>query len=180
MGNWTGHTLGMIRRFLFAMFLVASQAVKPAVIPAPQGTHTENGLAGFAKILCSGVFVSGRTPEDVVHGSAYFFMPAAERDQVKWTVDRTTRIARASFGAVTREARFHGDQGCIIPSSTAPGIHFTPVPVRTTLPEAMTQPWPMGDQPETAAPAAGPDQAKLTAALDAAFRDPRSEEHTSE
>ncbi len=42
-------------------------------MPAPQGTHTENGLAGFAKILCSGVFVSGREPDDVVQGSAHFF-----------------------------------------------------------------------------------------------------------
>ena len=83
-------------------------------IPGPRGTHTENGLAGFAKILCSGVFVSGRTPEDVVRGSAYFFMPQAERDQVKWRIDRDAKLARASFVKTTREARFHGDQGCII------------------------------------------------------------------
>ena len=157
---------------VLAPAVLASQAAQPAVIPAPQGTHTENGLAGFAKILCSGVFVSGRAPEDVVHGSAYFFMPAAERDQVKWTVDREARVARATFGAVTREARFYGDQGCIIPSSTAPGIHFKPVPVRTTLPDAMTQPWPMGDQPDTGSVPAGIDQAKLTAAVEAAFADP--------
>ena len=63
--------------------ILYAQAPAPQAIPGPQGTHTENGLAGFAKILCSGVFVSGREPEDVVNGSAYFFMPAAERDQVK-------------------------------------------------------------------------------------------------
>ena len=51
------------------------------VIPSPQGTHTENGLAGYAKILCSGVFVSERTPEDVARGSAYFFMPRPEQSQ---------------------------------------------------------------------------------------------------
>src|SRR5687768_11890079 len=145
MGNWTGHTLGMIRRFLFAMFLVASQAVKPAVIPAPQGSHTENGLAGYAKILCSGVFVSGRLPEAVAAGSAYFFMPQAERDQVKWEIDRSTKLVRASLGAIAREARYYGDQGCIIQNPDKPGIHFTPVPVRTRLPGASTQPWPMGD-----------------------------------
>src|SRR5688500_13355422 len=161
----------MTRFFLLLVTFLASQAAKPAVIPAPQGTHTENGLAGFAKILCSGVFVSGRTPEDVVNGSAYFFMPAAQRDQVKWSVDQAAKLARASFGGITREARFHGDQGCIIPSSTAPGIHFTPTPVRTTLPDAMTQPWPMGDQPDTRPLPTGLDQAKLTAALDNAFAD---------
>ena len=77
-------------------------ALLSQAIPGPRGTHTENGLAGFAKILCSGVFVSGRAPEDVVAGSAYFFMPDAERDQVKWTIDRSARLARASFGSTTR------------------------------------------------------------------------------
>ena len=45
-------------------------ALAAQAIPGPQGTHTENGLAGFAKILCSGVFVSNRTPDDVAQGSA--------------------------------------------------------------------------------------------------------------
>ena len=79
----------------------AAQAVAPAAVPAPVGTHTENGLAGYAKILCSGVFVSGRAPEDVARGSAYFFMPAAEQEQVRWAVDRDARLARASIGATS-------------------------------------------------------------------------------
>ena len=57
-------------------------------------------------------------------------------------------LARASLGATTREARFYGDQGCIIQNPEKPGIHFTPVPVRTRLPDAATQPWPMGDKPD--------------------------------
>jgi CubicO group peptidase (beta-lactamase class C family) len=150
------------------------QASQPA-IPGPKGTHTENGLAGFAKILCSGVFVSGRAPEDVVAGSAYFFMPQAERDQVKWDVDRTARLAGASLGSTRREARFYGDQGCIIQNPDRPGIHFTPVPVRTRLPPADSQSWPMGDKRDTPGPtavAANVDQAKMAAAADAAFADP--------
>jgi CubicO group peptidase (beta-lactamase class C family) len=163
---------------MFAVRILAAASAAalfaPQSIPGPRGTHTDHGLAGFAKILCSGVFVSGRAPEDVVTGSAYFFMPEAERDQVKWTVDRTARLARASFGPTTREARFYGDQGCIIRNPDAPGIHFTPVPVRTRLPAADTQPWPMGDQlePADAAPAPNLDRAKMTAAADAAFADP--------
>jgi hypothetical protein len=147
------------------------QAPTPQVLPAPQGTHTENGLAGFAKILCSGVFVSGRVPEDVVHGSAYFFMPRAERDQVKWTIDRGARLARASFGSVTREARYYGDQGCIIQNPVSPGIHFEPVAVKTTLPDAKSGPWPMGDRVGATTPT-DIDPAKLDAAVDAAFADP--------
>jgi hypothetical protein len=151
----------------------AAQAFRQApAIPGPRGTHTENGLAGFAKILCSGVFVSGRAPEDVVRGSAYFFMPQPEQDQVKWEIDRTAKLARASLGTTRREARFYDDQGCIIQNPDAPGIHFTPVSVRTRLPDASTQPWPLGDKPDTSSAAANVDRSKLDAAVDAAFADP--------
>jgi CubicO group peptidase (beta-lactamase class C family) len=166
-----GRVLPALLALLLAAALHAAQA-QPAPIPAPQGTHTENGLAGYAKILCSGVFVSGRAPEDVAHGSAYFFMPRAEQAQVKWTVDREARLARASLGGISREARYYGDQGCIIQHPSRPGIHFTPVAVKTTLPDAATQPWPMGDGIDSAAPQDGVDRAKLDAALDAAFADP--------
>jgi len=147
------------------------------VLLEPQGTHTENGLAGYAKILCSGVFVSGREPEDVAHGSAWFFMPRDEREQVTWTIDREAKLARASLGDVTREAGFYGDQGCIIhyPSPGLPAyIHFAPVKVTTTLPDAMTMAWPMGDAPDESPFPADVDRAKLDAAVDAAFADPEA------
>jgi CubicO group peptidase (beta-lactamase class C family) len=149
---------------------LAAQQSAPSY-PTPTGTPTENGLAGFAKILCSGVFVSGREPADVARGSAYFFMPAAERDQVTYTIDRTQKVVRATFGTTTREARLYGDQGCIIQAMDKPGVHFTPVPVRTTLPDAMSQAWPMGDKPDTTPVPAGVDTAKIDAAVDAAFAD---------
>jgi CubicO group peptidase (beta-lactamase class C family) len=140
-------------------------------VPGPHGTHTENGLAGYAKILCSGVFVSGRAPEDVVRGSAYFFMPQAEQDKVQWTIDRQAKLARASLGPITREARYYGDQGCIIQNPEHPGIAFRPVPVRTRLRDAATQAWPMGDRTATTVTSSG-SRAKLDAAADAAFGDP--------
>jgi CubicO group peptidase (beta-lactamase class C family) len=141
-------------------------------IPGPRGTHTENGLAGYAKILCSGVFVSGRAPQDVADGSAYFFLPRAEQPQVTWTIEKGTKLARASVGETTREARYYGDQGCIIQNPEKPGIHFTPVPVQTRLPDASTQPWPMGDKGDPSPVPAGLDRVKLDAAVDAAFADP--------
>ena len=158
-----------IAAVVFGAWLHALQEPAPRIVPAPQGTHTENGLAGYAKILCSGVFVSGRAPEDVARGSAYFFMPRTEQDQVKWTVDREARLARASLGTITREARYYGDQGCIIQNPASPGIHFTPVAVTTTLPDAMSQTWPMGDRPDPSPLSPGVDRAKLDAAAEAAF-----------
>ena len=90
------HRFGRTRLTVVLLALtvvVALRAQQATTIPGPQGTHTENGLAGFAKILCSGVFVSGREPDDVARGSAYFFMPQAEQNNVTYTVDRQARLA---------------------------------------------------------------------------------------
>ena len=153
----------------------AQQAAAPAAAtPTPQGTPTENGLAGFAKILCSAVFVSGRDPDEAAKNSAYFFMPAAEQNSVKFVVDRYYKSVKASFGEATREARYYSDQGCIIQIPGKPGISFTRVPVTTTLPDAKTQAWPMGDQPDTTPLPAGINRAKLDAAVEAAFADPEA------
>ena len=161
---------GLLAAIVGGATLLAQQSA-PAY-PTPVGSPTTNGLAGFAKILCSAVFVSGRDAADAARNSAYFFMPRAEQDQVTYVVDPAARAVKASFGGVTREARLHGDQGCIIENLDKPGIHFKPVPVRTTLPAADTQPWPMGDRPDAAPLPAGVDAAALSKALDAAFADP--------
>jgi CubicO group peptidase (beta-lactamase class C family) len=167
-----GLSFAAVLSLLAAVGAQQAESQSAATIPTPLGTHTENGLAGYAKILCSGVFVSGRTPEDVARGSAYFFMPREEQDRVTWSIDREARSARASLGRVSREARFYGDQGCIIQNPAAPGIRFTPVEVKTSLPPGDSQPWPMGDRIESSDSPANVDRAKMDAAVDAAFADP--------
>lgn len=139
---------------------------------SPSGTHTELGLAGYAKVLCSAVFVSGRDPQEAARHSAYFFMPRGEADKVTWTVSRENTLVRTTLGEISREARFYGDQGCIIQQAGKAGIAFRPVPVKTSLPDASTQPWPMGDRIDEAKLPDGIDAAKLKAATDAAFADP--------
>ena len=116
-----------------------------APYPTPIGSPTVNGLAGFAKILCSAVFISGRDDAEAAQNSAYFFMPRDEQDKVTWTIDRDQTVT-ATFGADARSAKYTGDQGCIIQNPDSPGIHFTPVAVTTSLPPAESQPWPMGDR----------------------------------
>src|SRR4029079_1412093 len=77
---------------------------------------------------------------------------------------------------ITREAGYHGDQGCIIhrPDRGATPIAFTPVAVRSTLPDAMSQPWPMGDKAETGPFPGELNRAKVDAAVAAAFADPEA------
>jgi len=143
-----------------------------SIYPTPTGTPTEQGLAGFAKILCSAVFVSGREETEAARNSAYFFMPRDEQDKVTWTVDRVRRVVRATLGASAREAKFFGDQGCIILAPGKPEIHFKPERVKTMLPDAAMQAWPMGDRSDSTPFPSDIDKTKMDAALDAAFGDP--------
>ena len=151
--------------------LVAGRTVQQTP-HTPTGTHTELGLAGYAKVLCSAVFVSGREQEEAAANSAYWFMPRDEQNKVAWTVDRDGKAVKATLGSITREAKFYGDQGCIIQAPGKPGIHFKPVAVRSKLPDASTQPWPMGDGPDDEALPPEIDRAKLDAAVNAAFAEP--------
>jgi CubicO group peptidase (beta-lactamase class C family) len=160
---------------LIAWLFAALCAVQPARPPsayAPSGTPIELGLAGYAKVLCSAIFVSGRDANEAVKNSGFFLMPAGLDEKVTWTVDREARIVRMTLDGITREAKFYGDQGCIIHPQNKPGIFFTPVPVKTTLPDAAGQSWPMGDANATAAASPEIDPARINAAVEAAFADP--------
>ena len=48
----------------------------------PPGDPLEHHTAGFAKILCSAVFVSGLDPDFAAESIGYFTSPYAERSQV--------------------------------------------------------------------------------------------------
>jgi CubicO group peptidase (beta-lactamase class C family) len=150
---------------------VAQQPVRRQSAFAPQGTPIALGLAGYAKVLCSAVFVSGRDPAEAFRNSGYFLFPEDQRAGVTYALDRGAKLVRMTHGAITRTARFYGDQGCIIHPQDHDGIYFTPVPVRTTLPAAGSQPWPMGDS-GSARPAMSLDRTHLEKAVDLAFSDP--------
>jgi len=139
----------------------------------PYQLPTTLGAATYAKIVCSGVFVSGRHVEEIQKNSAYFLMTEPDRKKpVTLDVDRQAKRVRATVDGITRTAAFYGDQGCVIHPPGEDGVHFTPVPVRTTLPDAASQPWPMGDAPSKEPWPAGVDRAKVQAAVDLAFADP--------
>jgi hypothetical protein len=162
----------IIRSAVVAAILALGFQQAPAPYPTPTGSPTSNGLAGFAKILCSAVFISGRDPQEAAKNSAYFFMPRGEDAEVTFKIDRAQGVVTTTRGEMSRTAKLHGDQGCVIENLEKPGIHFKPVAVRTTLPDAATTPWPMGDKPDTSPFPTGVDKASIDAALDAAFSDP--------
>lgn len=139
---------------------------------APPGTPVSLAIAGYAKVLCSAVYVSGRDLDEAKRHSGLFFLEPQQRPGVTGIrLDEAIRGVHVTHGdSVTRTARFHGDQGCIIDQRhRATGPFFTPVEVRTALPAAGAQPWPMGDANAVDPDPDGVDVALLERAVDAAF-----------
>ena len=162
------------RTVLTSLAAIVGQAQPSSSPYAPAGTPIELGLAGYAKVLCSAVFVSAREPDEAFHNSGFFMMPDDQRDGITYAVDRQKKLVRMTRGGITRTAKFYGDQGCIIHSQDGAGIHFTPVRVKTQLPDAVSQPWPMGDQPSQEPTPPEIDRARLARAVDLAFADPEA------
>lgn len=139
----------------------------------PYQSPTSLGAATYAKVLCSAVFVSDRDAEEAKQNSAYFLMTEPDRRKpIVADVDRQAKRVRATVDKITRTAALYGDQGCVIHPADHDGVYFTPVPVRTTLPDAASHAWPMGDAPSTEPWPANLDRTKMQAAVDLAFADP--------
>jgi CubicO group peptidase (beta-lactamase class C family) len=137
----------------------------------PPGDSLEFQLAGFAKVLCSALFITGRELKDAAEEDGYFIVPREARDQAKDTVvDRQKKMVTITLpNGIKRSAKRFGDQGCVILPKGEDSVHFTPVKVTSALPDPKTQPWPMGDKLPNEPLPKEVDQAKLAAALDSAF-----------
>ena len=142
---------------------------------APSITPRNLGIAGYAKVLCSAVFVSGRKIDDARNVSGYFLVPEKDfKDITDISVDHDRKAVRVTLrDLLTREARYFGDQGCVIIPEGEDGVFFQPTAVTTTLPDPSTQDWPMGDRLKSSSPE-GVDEEKLDAAVALAFKDPKS------
>jgi CubicO group peptidase (beta-lactamase class C family) len=143
----------------------------PTAWQSPPGDHLELETAGFAKVLCSGIFITGRTLAESAEEDGYFVSPKETRRLVKDTVvDRQRHEVRLTLpNGVTRVARQFGDQGCVTLPKGRDSVNFTPEHVTSTLPDPATQPWPMGDQIASSGSPPGVDTAAVTRATNAAF-----------
>jgi CubicO group peptidase (beta-lactamase class C family) len=140
----------------------------------PPGDALEHHTSGFAKILCSAVFITGLDPDFAVENIGYFTSPHELRAKVtKRVVDRENKAVHLTLpSGVVRTAKYYGDQGCVALPIGKDSVYFTPVEVESALPDPSTQPWPMGDLlPEEPLPPEL-DAEKVAAAVDAAFEPP--------
>ena len=156
--------------------LAASQSRgTPAELPTkwepPPGDGLEHSLAGFAKVLCDAVFITGRDLKTSADEDGYFVVTAEERRQARDTVlDRTRRSVTVTLpNGVKRTARQFGDQGCIALPRGRDSVFFTPVKVRSALADPAMLDWPMGDRTPNASLPAEINRGKVDQAVQAAF-----------
>ncbi len=141
----------------------------PTSYVPPLGDPLEHHAAGYAKILCSAVFVTGLDLDFAAENVGYFTAPYPQRSKLKPELDRTKKLVHVHLpNGVTRTAVYTGDQGCVTYPKGTEKLHFQPIRIPRKLPDAATTPWPMGDRVAPAVPK-GIDEEKLRAAVEAAF-----------
>jgi CubicO group peptidase (beta-lactamase class C family) len=137
----------------------------------PPGDPMEHYASGYAKIMCSSVFITGLDPKFAAENVGYFTAPYEERAKLGTPkIDRDKRTVQVAMpNGTVRTAKQVGSQGCVTLPIGATDVSFKPSIVKSALPDPKTQPWPMGDVLPADNLPAGIDQAKIQQALEAAF-----------
>ncbi|MEP6548755.1 MAG: serine hydrolase [Gammaproteobacteria bacterium] len=145
----------------------------PTPYVPPPGNPLEHHAAGFAQIMCSAVFITGLDPEFAAENVGYFTAPYAERAKLgKPVVDRAAKTVSVSVpGGAVRIAKYVGDQGCVTFPIGKSDLDFTPQPIKSALPDPLTEVWPTGDKMPGSFPAELSAE-KIKQAMDAAFASP--------
>ena len=137
----------------------------------PPGEALHHQTAGFARTLCSAVFVTQLDPNDAAANIGGFTSPFEERRHVVDTVvDYERQIVSLTLGdGVTRTAKRYKNQGCVPHPIGEDSVYFTPTDVVRNLPAAETTPWPMGDVLPSDGWPDEIDMARVEEALDVGF-----------
>ena len=130
----------------------------------PPGDPLAHHAAGFAKVMCSAVFITGLTPDFAAENVGFFTAPYKERARMgKPVIDRNRKTVRVRLpSGVERTAVYLGDQGCVTLPKGKQAFRFTPVRIQKRL---------AGDPPLQPLPE-GWDTSKVRQAVAAAFADP--------
>ena len=139
----------------------------------PPGDPLEHNTSGYAKTMCSAVFITGLDPDVAAEASVTSRVPTSERKKVsKPVVDR----AQEGSSHLAAERRRRGGppllarKGCITLPRGRDDVFFKPVVVARNLPDARTQlrgQWATCCQRSLCRPASM--RPNCTRAIDAAF-----------
>jgi len=136
----------------------------------PPGDPMDLEASGYAKCMCSAVFVTG-LDIDFASENIGAFPPFEDRAKFsKPVVDRAKKtVTVVAPSGMKRVAQYLGGQGCVTFPAGRDSINFKPVAVKSKLADASTQQWPMGDLlPKMDIPSEI-NSSKLKQAVDAAF-----------
>ena len=140
---------------------------------APPGDALSHHTAGYAKIMCSAVFITGLDPDFAAANVGGFASPLEERTKVgKPVIDFQKKTVSISLpNGVTRTAIYLGDQsqGCVTLPEGSDKVFYEPKKIARNLPDANKTGWPMGDELPTGPMPSELDMSKVEQAVDAAF-----------
>ena len=159
-----------------ALLARADSLELPTEYVPPPGEALHHHTSGFAKTLCSGVFITGLDPDDAAANVGGFTSPFEERVHVVDTaVDRgAERVTLTLPDGTVRTAKRYRNQGCVTSPIGEDSVYFTPSEVPRDLPPAETTPWPMGDVLPTDAWPDELDRAAIEAAMEVGFGPPEA------
>ncbi len=167
--------IGLVLVFLFlgliAMILFAPKDydIRTLLRSAPIGT----GYA--AKMLCSGVFVSGRQPDSLWNEDLELMRNNMIRGRVNY---EEKSVDAYVFGFLFRQtALYRGDCGCTLVIDSSEDEFRKECDVALPAPPANNEnsPWPMGDVSSESSTAVAIDEKQLERALDWAFSEHETE-----
>lgn len=137
----------------------------------PPGDAQSHHASGFAKVLCSAVFITGLDFDFAAEAIGYFSSPYEERLTVaNRQLDLENKAVHITLpNGVIRTAKYNGDLGCVCIPEGQSELQFKAQPIKKSVPDPSTTPWPMGDDLSTQEIPSNLDTKKIQEAVDAAF-----------
>ena len=106
----------------------------------PPGDALEHHTAGFAKIMCSAVFITGLDPEFAAENVGYFTSPHVERAKVgesRSSIVPTKQFTSRSQVESRARPSILVSQGCVTLPIGQSSLNFTPVSIKSGLPDSI-------------------------------------------
>jgi len=139
----------------------------------PPGDALSHYTSGFAKIMCSAVFITGLDPDFAAANVGYFTSPPEQRAKVgKPVIDREhKRVSVRMPNGVVRTAVYTGSQGCVTLPEGSDALSFEPKQIKPGPGNTPDKEWPLGERVTGNFPAEV-NKVLVDSALQAAFDDP--------
>src|SRR3977135_1724999 len=107
----------------------------------PPGDPMTHHAAGYAKIMCSAVFMTGLAPDFAAENVGFFTAPYGQRAKLgKPVIDGANKTVHVGLpNGVTRTATYLGSQGCVTLPIGESAVNFKPVAVNSRAGQTATQ-----------------------------------------